>query len=227
MSAMLIMCAGIMTRLILTGCQVIAQSCRIPAYIHGQVGMVACKPKDLSENLTSVDARISEHAKAIQLLKEQRNSFSPVFQLPVELILVILFLLLAGNEPDTQSLLFCSQVCHQMWSICLKYPSLWREAIDMTASHELMAMVLQRSAPLPFSIGVDLVQWNSEDPHLPNCIANLATIASSLHQMNKFHLHTSASLVSAALSQFPLHAPALQTLYLGVLGIMGDSNDLL
>ncbi|KAG2746652.1 hypothetical protein P692DRAFT_20876050 [Suillus brevipes Sb2] len=221
------MSAGILSRLILTGCRVVAQSYRISAGIHRQLGMVACKPEDPPEDLSSVDARIAEHGKAIQMLKEQCNDFSPLFQLPVELILAILYFLLAGDEPNVQSLLFCSQLCRRIRSICLTHPSLWREAIDMTASHELMTMVLQRSAPLPFSIGVDLAQWNSEDQHLSNCIANLATIASSLHRMNEFHLHASASLSSAVLSQFPPHAPALQALHLRVSGMMGDSNDLL
>lgn len=37
--------------------------------------MVVCKPKDLPEDLASIDARIAEHAKAIQMLKESLLRF--------------------------------------------------------------------------------------------------------------------------------------------------------
>ncbi|KAG1853513.1 hypothetical protein F4604DRAFT_1933189 [Suillus subluteus] len=135
----------------------------------------------LPEHLTLVEARIDELTSAVQVLKEKWNSLTPLFKLPVELILMILSLLVAGDEPDVQSLEFCSQVCRRMRQICLDYPSLWRDAMNMSASPKLMALILQCSMPLPFSIAIDFAQWNPEDPQFPNCAANLGLVASSLH----------------------------------------------
>lgn len=142
--------------------------------------------------------------------------------------LVLLGTVLSTSSMNS-SLWFCFCLSQEMswipkacyFAVCLGHPSLWKEAIDMTASNELMTMVLQRSVPLPFSIGVNFALWYTKDPQLHNCITNLAIIASSLHRLSKFHLHTSASLVSTALSHFPQRAPRLQTWYLRVSGMMG------
>jgi hypothetical protein len=135
---------------------------------------------------------------------------------------MVLSLLVAGDEPDAHSLVSCSQVCRRMRQICLESPSLWRDAMSMSASPKFMAMILQRSTPLPFSIAIDFAQWNAEDPQMPNCATNLGLVASALHRLNNLHIHASPSVVSAVLSRFPRRAPALETLYLGVSRMMGD-----
>lgn len=179
------------------------------------------------QDLTEVEVRINELTGAVQELKETRNSLTPLFKLPVELVIIVLSLLVAGDEPDARSLVSCSQVCRRMRQICLEYPCLWRDAMNMSACPKLMAMILQRSAPLPFSIAIDFAQWNAEDPQMPNCATNLGLVASALHRLDNFHIHASPSVVSAVISQFPHRAPTLETLYLGVSRMMGDSDHIL
>ncbi|KAG1831107.1 hypothetical protein EV424DRAFT_1534614 [Suillus variegatus] len=179
------------------------------------------------QDLTEVEARINQLTGAVQELKETRNSLTPLFKLPVELVVVVLSLLVVGDEPDAYSLVSCSQVCRRMRQICLEYPSLWRDAMNMSACPKFMEMILQRSAPLPFSIAIDFAQWNTEDLQMPNCATNLSLIVSALHRLNDFHIHASPSIVSALLSRFPHRAPALETLYLGVSRMMGDSDHVL
>jgi hypothetical protein len=179
------------------------------------------------QDLTKVEARINELTGAVRELKETRNSLTPLFKLPVELVMIVLSLLVAGDEPDAHSLVSCSQVCRQMRQICLENPSLWRDAMNVSACPKFMAMILQRSAPLPFSIAIDFAQWNAEDPQIPNCATNLGLVASALHRLNNFHIHASPSVVSALLSRFPHRAPALETLYLGVSPMMGDLDHVL
>lgn len=179
------------------------------------------------QDLTEVEARINQLTGAVQELKETWNSLTPLFKLPVELVVVVLSLLVVGDEPDAYSLVSCSQVCRRMRQICLEYPSLWRDAMNMSACPKFMEMILQRSAPLPFSIAIDFAQWNAEDLQMPNCATNLSLVVSALHRLNDFHIHASPSIVSALLSRFPHRAPALETLYLGVSRMMGDSDHVL
>ncbi|KAG2742154.1 hypothetical protein P692DRAFT_20821868 [Suillus brevipes Sb2] len=199
--------------------QIIIQYLRIASRIES----VAYLP----ERLTLVEARIHKLTNAVQVLKEKRNSLIPLVKLPVELIFMVLSSLVSGDEPDVQSLVLCSQVCRRMRQICLDCPSLWKDAMDMSASPRLMALILRHSTPLPLSISIDFAQWNPEDSQLPNCATNLSIVASSLHRISNFHLHASPSAVSAVLSQFPRHAPVLETLYLGVSRMMGDVDHIL
>ncbi|KAG2346646.1 hypothetical protein BDR05DRAFT_997062 [Suillus weaverae] len=116
------------------------------------------------QDLTKVEARIIQLTDTVQELKEMRNSLTPLFKLSGELVIMVLSLLVAGDEPDAHSLVSCSQVCCRMQQICLESPSLWRDAMNMSASPKFMVMILPRSTPLPFSIAIDFAQWNAEDP---------------------------------------------------------------
>lgn len=146
---------------------------------------------------------LSDSIPLIALIERQRNTTFLPMPLSAE-----------RHDPfqAQSSHLYC-----QMWSIYLGHPSLWKEAIDMTASNEFMTMVLQHSAPLPFSIDIDFALWHTKDLQLCNC--NLTIVASSLHRLSKFHLHASASPVSTASPHIPQHALRLYSRATYTLGI--------
>jgi len=80
---------------------------------------------------------------------EECNTFSPIFRLPTELLLNVLYFVVS-DEHGLESLIACSHVCCILQTITIQSPCLWYHAMDMGAPESCVLIALARCDNLVF-----------------------------------------------------------------------------
>ncbi|VDB99872.1 unnamed protein product [Peniophora sp. CBMAI 1063] len=159
-----------------------------------------------------LDRDIEEALRAVSTLRMARNSLSPIYRLPSDVLSVVFYFCTINNPalpnrtPTTGGWLAVTWVCSLWREVALHTPSLWVK-IPLKAGQSVAEIFLERAKSAPLIVHVPAA--GAFGPY-PAFIQNVQLIASHIGHTEELSLHAPISLYNAVLEHLKVAAPVLK-----------------